>query len=489
MVFADPDKCRPGAFNIWRGYCIGKDEAAKYRGHKLVYNQKEYSIETCLLHIFNFFANKNEDQPFERSCSVPILVSEEGIGKDLLLLHTMMAIIGKYHSLNTTSTEDIAGKFNSVLKGKVYVVYNEARSLDPVKADKLKSIITDKSLRVEHKFVDAYTIDNMVNILIFSNSTTEKIIDLSPQSRRYVHCLCNSWVNMHPEYFDGLSRWLGIADGQPVTEEGIKCFSDYLYNVNIAQFNSRRIVITDSLVDQKLASMHPVHMWWHECLSTGKIGYYCFAGVQRSPNAIAHVRANGIDTTGWAASQLVVDKNDLWDVYRDWVLECGKKSRIGANSVFWKNLHVMLEFENHRARALDGNRGTRFCTGATFYDTVPDNVGGAVKRCFLRLSGETRLSVIDIDHLAESEPKGKVGPMETTEQLVDGIMYDPDPIYTNFKVKALFTFLSQPITARVIELVCLRVEITHQLDLETSDRVVYEKDFLRLWRTDSTYTV
>eukprot|EP00727_Mastigamoeba_balamuthi_P003689 m51a1_g13317 hypothetical protein (308) ;mRNA; r:371-1750 len=61
MVFADPDKCRPGAFNIWRGYCIGKDEAAKYRGHKLVYNQKEYSIETCLLHIFNFFANKNED--------------------------------------------------------------------------------------------------------------------------------------------------------------------------------------------------------------------------------------------------------------------------------------------------------------------------------------------------------------------------------------------------------------------------------------------
>eukprot|EP00727_Mastigamoeba_balamuthi_P003922 m51a1_g13527 hypothetical protein (102) ;mRNA; f:1517-2048 len=99
--------------------------------------------------------------------------------------------------------------------------------------------------------------------------------------------------------------------------------------------------------------------------------------------------------------------------------------------------------------------------------------------------------------------------METTEQLVDGIAYDPDPIYTDFEVEALFTFLSQPVTAahpaielndalfvgrpltlqRVVELVRLGVEITHRLDLETSDRVVYEKDFLRLRRTDGTYTV
>eukprot|EP00727_Mastigamoeba_balamuthi_P000695 m51a1_g10622 hypothetical protein (893) ;mRNA; f:62931-65609 len=405
MVFADPEKCRPGAFNIWRGYRISKDEARKYRGHRSEYRGKEFSIETCLEHIFNYFANKNEDvywwlvewlaqrlqRPFDRSCSVPILVSEEGIGKDLLLSDAMMAIIGKYHSLNTTSPEDIAGKFNAVLEGKIYVVYNEARSLDPIKADKLKSIVTDKNLRVEHKFVDAYTIDNMVNILIFSNGTSEKILDLSPQSRRYVHCLCNSSVNKQPQYFEGLSRWLGIADGQPVTENGIKCFADYLYSVNIADFNSRRIVITDSLVDQKLASMHPVHTWWHECLSTGKIGYHCLAGLpQRSPNALMHVNAEGIDTTFWGTNRLEVDKNDLWGVYRAWVLECGKKNKIGANSVFFKRLHLVLQFESRRPRMMDGMRGTyiiipelpackemfgRFCTGATFYDTVPDGVG------------------------------------------------------------------------------------------------------------------
>eukprot|EP00727_Mastigamoeba_balamuthi_P001664 m51a1_g11495 hypothetical protein (452) ;mRNA; f:34-1860 len=97
---------RLDAFDMWNssshrlffmemvGYRIGKDKAAKYRGHKLVYNQKEYSIKTCLLHIFNFFTNKNEDQLFERSCSVPILVSKEGISKDLLLSHTMQHLYG-----------------------------------------------------------------------------------------------------------------------------------------------------------------------------------------------------------------------------------------------------------------------------------------------------------------------------------------------------------------------------------------------------------
>eukprot|EP00727_Mastigamoeba_balamuthi_P012448 m51a1_g7826 hypothetical protein (674) ;mRNA; f:146066-148261 len=304
MVFADPEN--------------------EYRG-------KEFSIETCLKHIFNYFANKNEDvywwlvewlaqrlqRPFDRSYFVPILVSEEGIGKDLLLSDAMMVIIGKYHLLNTTSPENIAEKFNAVLKGKIYVVYNKMCLLDLIKADKLKSIITNKNLRVEHKFVNAYTINNMVNILIFSNGTSEKILDLSPQSRRYVHCLCNSLVNKQPQYFEGLSRWLSIADGQPVMENGIKCFADYLYNVNITDFNSCHIMITDSLVDQKLTSMHPVHTWWHKCLSTGKIGYHCLTGLpQHSPNALMHVNTEGIDTTFWGTNRLEVDKNDLWGIYR-----------------------------------------------------------------------------------------------------------------------------------------------------------------------------
>eukprot|EP00727_Mastigamoeba_balamuthi_P000207 m51a1_g10183 hypothetical protein (291) ;mRNA; r:84435-89077 len=112
MVFADPEN--------------------EYRG-------KEFLIKTCLKHIFNYFMNKNEDVywwliewlaqrlqcPFNRSCSIPILVSEEGIGKDLLLSDTMMAIISKYHLLNTTSPKNITGKFNAVLEGKIYMVYNE----------------------------------------------------------------------------------------------------------------------------------------------------------------------------------------------------------------------------------------------------------------------------------------------------------------------------------------------------------------------------
>eukprot|EP00727_Mastigamoeba_balamuthi_P004431 m51a1_g13987 hypothetical protein (555) ;mRNA; r:1044815-1046479 len=405
MVFADPKKCRPGAFNIWQGYRISKDETCKYRGHHSKYRGKEFSIETCLEHIFNYFANKNEDVywwlvewlaqrlqcSFDRSCSVPILMSEKGIGKDLLLSDAMMAIIGKYHSLNTISPEDIAGKFNTVLEGKIYVVYNEACLLDLIKVDKLKSIVTDKNLRVEHKFVNTYMINNLVNILIFSNGTSEKILDLSLQSRQYVHCLCNSTVNKQPQYFEGLSRWLGITDGQPVMENGIKCFADYLHNMNIADFNSCRIVITDSLVDQKLASMHPVHTWWHQCLSMGKISYHCLVGLlQRLPNALMHVNTEGINTTFWDTNRLEVDKNDLWGVYHAWVLECGKKNKISANSVFFKRLHLVLQFESQRPRMMDRMCGTyiiipklpackemfgHFCTGATFYNTVPDGVG------------------------------------------------------------------------------------------------------------------
>eukprot|EP00727_Mastigamoeba_balamuthi_P003557 m51a1_g13199 hypothetical protein (178) ;mRNA; f:884-2078 len=152
----------------------------------------------CLKHIFNYFTNKNKDiywwlikwlakrlqHPFDRSCFIPILRSQEGIGKDLLLSDATMAIISKYHLLNTISPEDIVRKFNTVLEGKIYVVYNDACSLDLIKADKLKVIITDKNLCVEHKFVYTYMINNMMNILVFFNSTSEKILDLSPQSRQ-----------------------------------------------------------------------------------------------------------------------------------------------------------------------------------------------------------------------------------------------------------------------------------------------------------------
>eukprot|EP00727_Mastigamoeba_balamuthi_P012893 m51a1_g8226 hypothetical protein (500) ;mRNA; f:139917-143940 len=263
--------------------------------------------------------------------------STYALGSDLLLSDAMMAIISKYHSLNTTSPEDIMGKFNAVLEGKIYVVYNEACSLDPIKVNKLKSIITDKNLHVEHKFMDAYTINNMVNILIFSNGTSEKILDLS------------------------------LQNGQLMMKNGIKCFADYLYNVNIADFNSHCIVITDSLVDQKLVFMHSVHTWWHECLSMGKISYHCLVGLP----------------------QLEVDKNDLWGVYHVWVLKCGKKNKISTNLVFFKWLHLVLQFESRRPRMMDRMHGTyiiipklpackemfrHFCTGATFYDTVPDRV-------------------------------------------------------------------------------------------------------------------
>lgn len=71
-------------------------------------------------------------------------------------------------------------------------------------------------------------------------------------------------MNKSLEYFKDLVFYLGYdhdLTGND-TEVGVKAFADFLYNVDLSDWDPRKIPLTQALINQKLSSLPPIHQWY-----------------------------------------------------------------------------------------------------------------------------------------------------------------------------------------------------------------------------------
>jgi len=98
-----------------------------------------------------------------------ILISEEGVGKDIFANFLSEVLSDKY-AFNTDKLEQICGRFNTVLGGKLLMIINETNPVESrERIENIKFLITAEKLAIEGKHKDPVKTDNYCRFIFFSN--------------------------------------------------------------------------------------------------------------------------------------------------------------------------------------------------------------------------------------------------------------------------------------------------------------------------------
>lgn len=325
IVFKDVGTEVPGELNIFRGLEVDRLKASDYKGYRVMgkLTKREFSVQTLLDHQFTFFCCANPivysyfikwqahrlQFPLQKSGVCLIVLSHEGVGKDLIFTRVLGAIIGRSHFLQTANLGDLAGQFNANLEGKILVVYDEAGKIGPREQSHLQTLITETDMRIERKCVDAYRVKSAVNVIINSNQMDESLIKVTAQARRWVITRADSSVNADKDYFvDLINDFLKLDEANSALP-GVNAYADFLYNIDLEGWNPREIPVTEALIEFKLSSMPPPHQWAYECLSASKLfnaGEGC---------GMVTYGATDIE---WGGEWIILPQSQLWNAYVAW---------------------------------------------------------------------------------------------------------------------------------------------------------------------------
>jgi len=251
LVFRPNDeKCKPTEFNLWKGY-----------DYENTGDYDEEAVQPFLDHIFNIWANGRQDDyeyilnwfahiiqiPWVKTQTCLAMQSEEGVGKGIIL-DLISQIIGKKYYLSSSKIESVLGRFNKSIERKILINLNETtwggqKDLE----GKFKALITDATVEIEKKGIDAYDIDNYANVIITTNE--DWIVPIKGHSRRFYLLEC-SRDQKPSKYYEKL---LAVP---------IQDLANFFYSRDITNANLK-IRKTDLFKDQLTLNMDSVELFWY----------------------------------------------------------------------------------------------------------------------------------------------------------------------------------------------------------------------------------
>jgi hypothetical protein len=269
--------------------------------------------EVYYKHVLGLFAQAVQ-QPWNRWNVALVLKSKEGAGKGAIIDRHIAQIIGEFNAITgkqghfrpVKNQNDIFGQFTTILEGCCMLFFDEmVWGGDKKNAGILKALITQPTVKVEHKHVGLVYSQSYINILMATNE--EWSVPAGDEARRYfVLELDNTYAGIPtPEskkYFDAI---LGLSTQK---------VADFLYQYDLSGFDSRSIPITEALNDEKKMSMDSSTSWLYQ-----ELGY----------------------ETQWEEYSNGFDKTFLYERYVNWC-RSSHQYRISADSTFWKNVKMMI---------------------------------------------------------------------------------------------------------------------------------------------------
>lgn len=147
--------------------------------------------------------------PGNKAGTALVLVGVQGAGKSFLGEHVIGAIVGPTHYVQLKDVTKLTDKFNTIIDNKVFVQCDEAiHSYQKDVASRLKSIITDKTITVEPKGINAYSKPSHMRLLFTSNEETGALfIDPSPYERRFSVLKVSAHRARDLEYWSMMHAW------------------------------------------------------------------------------------------------------------------------------------------------------------------------------------------------------------------------------------------------------------------------------------------
>jgi len=244
-------KVKKNQFNLFDGF-----------NHFNAMGKKEIDISLILEHIKSLVDFNNENfeyvlnyfaqliqQPEILPHTTLIFISEEGVGKDIFATF-LSEVIGEKYTYNTEKLDNICGRFNSVLGGKLMIVVNETNPTESRdRIENIKFLITAEKVSIEGKYKEAIKTDNYCRFVFFSNRLFAFPVE-GEGSRRPVIFKSSSKYLTTTIGHDENHKFFSKLVSQYKNKEYQKAFLDFLKNRDISNFNPKKI--TKSLLHSEL---------------------------------------------------------------------------------------------------------------------------------------------------------------------------------------------------------------------------------------------
>lgn len=200
-------------------------------------------------------------RPAEKPGVMIVLLGGQGTGKGTFF-RLLNAIWGRT-TIQVSDVQDVIGHFNAVLERHYVICMDEALFSGDKKAlDRLKSLITEPTCRVEQKYQPARTIDSYHRF--FAASNHDHFAHVEQDDRRFVFLRVSDDAKGNHQFFKQLAK--AIADPSVVD-----ALVHELMILDISQFNVRLKPQTTEQVKQKIRSLKGFSRFWFEVLTSGNL--------------------------------------------------------------------------------------------------------------------------------------------------------------------------------------------------------------------------
>lgn len=266
--------------NLWQGFAcdaIPSNKHESYLTHILENicsgNQEHYE------YLINWMA-RGVQFPNRPGEVAVVMSGARGAGKSITA-RLYGSLFGR-HYLSISNANHLVGNFNSHLRDCCVIFADEAfYAGDKRHESVLKTLITEDSIMIEAKGLDAEMAMNCTRIIMASNN--QWVVPAGGDERRFFVLTVSDRMMQNTEYFGQVIK--DMENG------GREALLHFLLTRDLTDFDVRKPPKTDALFNQKLFSMSFEEQWWFDKIRDGVI----------FP-----------DSTGW---QTEVSKNALHDTY------------------------------------------------------------------------------------------------------------------------------------------------------------------------------
>lgn len=240
VVFdCDIEKIKPYKFNLFTGFSHFENQKTEQVDLSLIfehikslanYNDADYN------YIISWLAQLVQ-QPHILPHTCLIFISDEGVGKDIFAKFLSNVLSDKY-THNTEKLEQICGKFNSIMGGKLLMVVNETNPVESrERIENIKFLITAEDLTIEGKHKDPIKSKNFARFIFFSNRLFA--FPVEENARRPKVMKSSSKYLSQNIGEEGHDKFFKELIGQYKSPKYQQAFLNYLKNYDITKFNPR----------------------------------------------------------------------------------------------------------------------------------------------------------------------------------------------------------------------------------------------------------
>lgn len=198
--------------------------------------------------------------PTNRPGVALVFVGGQGAGKGILVQQVLRQIIGKRHSEVITGGNAINGRFNTHYAMSILLFADEVGWGKNRDSGILKGLITEPTILMEPKGIDASQVENNIHLIVASNY--DHVAPVEKDDRRFFVSRVSDEFVGNRKYFNALM--------DEIKNGGREAFLYYLlYEVEVDSDELKNIPQSTALIEQKLQHLDSVEKFIYTTLNNG----------------------------------------------------------------------------------------------------------------------------------------------------------------------------------------------------------------------------